>query len=105
MMPANSPGAGTVQEAGERSENWLKRAEDARAKLASARGSKKTQADPGWLARDPSEWRCRKIRNRLTGKVYVVRTVFMTGRVELDKSWMTYASHVWTIRAEFETYS
>src|SRR5207249_3673198 len=105
MMPANPPGAETAQEAVEQSKNFLKRAGDARAKLAISRGSKKTQGSLGWLARDPSEWIGGKIRHRLTGKVYVVRTAFMNGRVELEKSWMTYLSFVWTIRAEFETYS
>lgn len=95
----------TGQEGGVRDEKLLKRVEDARAKLARARGSKRAQAGMGWLARDPSEWVGRKIRNRLSGKVYVIRTVFVNGRVELEKSWMTYLSHVWTIRADFETYS
>ncbi len=105
VMPANSPGDETAQKAGEQAKNFLKRVEEAKAKLASARGSTKSQGGPGWLARDPSEWVGRKIRHRLTGKVYVVRTVFVNGRVELEKSWMTYLSYVWTVRAEYETYS
>ena len=99
------PDEETAAEADERSEIHLTHDKGARAKLASLRGSKRARPDPGWLARDPSEWSGRKIRHRLTGKVYEVRTVFVTGRVELQKSWMTYMSHVWTIRAEFETYS
>jgi len=99
-----SPGE-TAQEAGQRDENCLKRFEEARAKLAKLRGSKRAQMSLGWLAQNPSEWIGRKIRNRATGKVYVVRTVFASGRVEMEKSWMTYSSYVPIIRAEFETYS
>jgi hypothetical protein len=103
IMPVTSAGADAVLEAGERID--LAHDEDARAKLASLRGSKRARPDMGWLARDPSEWSGRKIRHRLTGKVYEIRTVFVTGRVELQKTWMTYMSHVWTVRAEFEPYS
>jgi len=35
----------------------------------------------------------------------VIRNVFPNGRVELEKSWMMYLSFVWTVRAEYETYS
>ena len=105
MEPVASPREEAGLEAGERAEIHMTHGDDARTKLASLRGSKRARPDPGWLARDPSEWTGRKIRHRLTGKVYEVRTVFVTGRVELQKSWMTYMSHVWTIRAEFETYS
>jgi len=105
MLPVDLPEAGTSQEPGERDANWVKRTEEARAKLARLRGSKRAQPSLGWLARDPSEWVGRKIRNSRTGKVYVVREVFVNGRVELEKSWMMYSSYVWTVRAEFETYS
>ena len=104
-MPANLPGAETALEAVEQSKNFLKRAEDAKAKLANARGSKKTNLNQGWLGREPIEWIGRKIRHRLNGKVFVIRNVFPNGRVELEKSWMMYLSFVWTVRAEYETYS
>ena len=105
MMPANPPGAETAQEAIEQSKNFLKRAGAAKAKLANARGSKKTNLNQGWLGREPIEWIGRKIRHRLNGKVFVIRNVFPNGRVELEKSWMMYLSFVWTVRAEYETYS
>jgi hypothetical protein len=57
-----------------------------------------------WLMGDPVTWRGRKIRSRRTGAVYVVRQVYRTGRVELEKSWMTYFSNVENIREEYESY-
>jgi hypothetical protein len=105
MMPVDSPGEETAQEAIEQSKNFLKRAEAAKAKLANARGSKKTNLNLGWLGREPAEWVGKKIRHRLNGKVFLVRTVFPNGRVELEKSWMMYLSFVWTVRAEYETFS
>src|ERR1043166_2510692 len=105
MMPDDSPEEQTTPKAGEQSKNFLKRAEAVKNKLASLRGSRKTNLSLGWLARDPSEWIGRKIRHRLNGKVFVVRNAFPNGRVELEKSWMMYLSFVWTVRAEYETYS
>ena len=105
MMPVDSPGEETPQQSVEQSKNFLKRAEATKAKLANARGSKKTNLNLGWLGREPAEWVGKKIRHRLNGKVFLVRTVFPNGRVELEKSWMMYLSFVWTVRAEYETFS
>ena len=104
-MPVILPEEEAAPKAGEQSKNFLKRAEAVKNKLASLRGSRKTNLNLGWLARDPSEWIGRKIRHRLNGKVFVVRNTFPNGRVELEKSWMMYLSFVWTVRAEYETYS
>src|SRR5258708_10569978 len=71
MTPVTSPGEETAQKAGEKAKNFLKRLEEARVKLAIARGSKKANLCLGWLARDPSEWIGRKIRHPLNGKGFV----------------------------------
>ena len=105
VISVNSPEEEAAPKAAEQSKNFLKRAEAAKAKLANARGSKKTNLNQGWLGREPIEWIGRKIRHRLNGKVFVIRNVFPNGRVELEKSWMMYLSFVWTVRAEYETYS
>ena len=105
VIPVYSPEEEAAPKAAEQSKNFLKRAEAAKAKLANARGSKKTNLNQGWLGREPIEWIGRKIRHRLNGKVFVIRNVFPNGRVELEKSWMMYLSFVWTVRAEYETYS
>jgi hypothetical protein len=57
------------------------------------------------LESDPAQWRGRRIRSRKAGAVYTVRQVYRSGRVELEKSWMGYASDVKTIRDEYETYT
>ena len=77
-MPVILPEEEAAPKAGEQSKNFLKRAEAVKNKLASLRGSRKTNLSLGWLARDPSEWIGRKIRHRLNGKVFVVRTLSRT---------------------------
>ena len=57
-----------------------------------------------WLSGDPFAWRGRKIRHRKTRAIYTVRQVFMSGRVELQKSFMSYLTHVITIQKDYETY-
>jgi len=105
VSPVNSPEEEPAQDLGQGAKDWVKRYEEAQAKLAILRGSKKAPINLGWLARDPSEWEGRKIRHRPTGKVYTIRSVRNNGQVELEKSWMMYWSNTLTIRAEFETYS
>ena len=104
-MPDTLPGEENGPKAADLSKNCLKRAAEAKNKLANARGSKKTNLNLGWLGREPVEWIGKKIRHRLNGKVFVIRNVFPNGRVELEKSWMMYLSFVWTVRAEYETFS
>ncbi len=64
--------------------------------------SSKTRRD--WLRGDPFGWRDRKIRHRKTRVVYTVRQVFKSGRVELQKSFMSYLTNVRTIQKDYETY-
>lgn len=56
-----------------------------------------------WLDDDPITWLRRKVRSRKNGSIYTVRQVFRNGRVELEKSWMTYSSDIQNIRTSFET--
>lgn len=51
---------------------------------------------------DPSQWVGKKVRSRKTGATYVIRQVYKSNRVELEKSWMKYSSDVPAIRAEYE---
>jgi hypothetical protein len=51
---------------------------------------------------DPSQWVGKKVRSKKTGATYVIRQVYKSNRVELEKSWMTYSSDVPAIRAEYE---
>jgi hypothetical protein len=51
---------------------------------------------------DPTQWVGKKVRSKKTGATYVIRQVYKSNRVELEKSWMTYSSDVPAIRAEYE---
>jgi hypothetical protein len=96
---SGSQKAPTVGEIAEDNEAWPRPDDDSKSKHG------RSKPDQTWLARDPFDWVGRKVRNRKTGTVYTVRTVFPNGRVELERSWMSYLSTVRIIRADFETYS
>ncbi len=66
-------------------------------------GMQSAHSSRNWLDNDPSTWPGRKIRNRKTGAVLTIRNVFRNGRVELERSWMTYSSDIHSIRATYET--
>ena len=55
-----------------------------------------------WLAGDPFQWVGKKIRSLKSGATYTIRNVFRNGRVELEKSWMTYSSNIDAIRSGYE---
>lgn len=62
----------------------------------------KTGATRTLPADDPSQWVGKKVRSKKTGTTYVIRQVYKSNRVELEKSWMTYSSDVPAIRADYE---
>ncbi len=65
----------------------------------------KSQRPPdSWLANDPYTWRGRKIRQRTSTSLYLVRQVFVNGRVELERGWTLYSTDVETIRANYDAY-
>lgn len=51
---------------------------------------------------DPSQWVGKKVRSKKTGATFIIRQVYKSNRVELEKSWMTYSSDVPAIRADYE---
>jgi hypothetical protein len=57
-----------------------------------------------WLMTDPQRWIGRRVRSRRKNTVYTVSEVFNTGRVKLERNWMTYLTDVQTVRVEYETY-
>jgi len=60
--------------------------------------------DPrNWLTGDPAKWVGRKVVKRMTGAIYTVRQIFKSGRVQLEKNWMTYLTDVATVRKEYES--
>lgn len=65
---------------------------------------KKQRPADSWLADDPDKWRGRKIRKRASAALYVVRQVFVHGRVELEKGWSIYVTDVETVRADYDAY-
>jgi len=78
---------------------------DRKQRQAKRRYSSPLDGPRTWLMDDPSRWPGRRVRNRRTGTLYLIRQVFKSGRVELEKSWMTYLTNVATVRAEYETYA
>ncbi|TAK91621.1 MAG: hypothetical protein EPO07_19705 [Verrucomicrobia bacterium] len=103
--PSASPSGAYVIEDAEVADVWPRADDDAQSKHARSKKAKAEPASQSWLARDPFEWVGRKIRSKKTGTVFTVRNVFRNGRVELEKSWMTYSYTVEVIREDFETNS
>jgi hypothetical protein len=54
------------------------------------------------LDSDPIDWRGRKVRKLSNRQTYTIKQVFRSGRVELERDWMTYLTDVETIRDEYE---
>jgi hypothetical protein len=69
-----------------------------------ARSERRQHADSNRSlpADDPSQWVGKKVRSKKTGATFVIRQVYKSNRVELEKSWMTYSSDVPAIRADYE---
>lgn len=69
-----------------------------------ARRERKQRTDTAQTlpADDPSQWVGKKVRNKKNGATYIIRQVYKSNRVELEKSWMTYSSDVPAIRADYE---
>ena len=53
---------------------------------------------------DPQEWVGRKVRSRRNFAIYTVSEVFKTGRVKLERNWMTYLTDAETVRRQYETH-
>jgi hypothetical protein len=94
-----------VKVAGEGDDVWPRESDDPQSKEARLKQKKAPQPVQSWLAGDPFGWIGKRVRSRKTGAIFTVRNAYRNGRVELEKSWMTYSYAVETIRAEFETYS
>lgn len=101
--PGGSPTAANSAEDREEIDIWPRPDDEPQSKQARLQQAKSELSGRSWLARDPFEWLGRKIRSKKTGIVFTVRNVFRNGRVELEKSWMTYSYTVEIIRADFET--
>jgi hypothetical protein len=65
-------------------------------------GVKRSAAPRTWLEGDPFNWMGRRVRHLRTSAIYKIRQVFKSGRVEMEKAWMTYSSDVNSIRVNFE---
>jgi hypothetical protein len=55
------------------------------------------------LDTDPLEWRGRRIRKMSNRQTYTVKQVFRSGRVELERDWMTFITDVDTILDQYES--
>jgi len=62
----------------------------------------KTDSTRTLRAEDPRQWVGKKVRNKKTGATYVIRQIYKSNRVELEKSWMTYSSDLPAIRTDYE---
>jgi len=51
---------------------------------------------------DPQEWVGRKVRSRRNFAIYTVSEVFKTGRVKLERNWMTYLTDAQTVRTQYD---
>ncbi len=61
----------------------------------------KSQSHRNWTS-DPSQLVGKRVRSRKSGATFTIRNVFKNGRVELEKSWMTYSSDIRTIDSGYE---
>lgn len=61
----------------------------------------KSQSHRNWTS-DPSQLVGKKVRSRKSGATFTIRNVFKNGRVELEKSWMTYSSDIRAIDSGYE---
>jgi len=60
------------------------------------------QKERNWLMAEPEGWVGRKVRSLRKFGVYTVSEVYKTGRVKLERNWMTYLTDVRTVRSEYE---
>jgi hypothetical protein len=104
-QPGGPPTAANTTEDGEAIDIWPRPEDDPQSIQARSQRAKAELLGQSWLARDPFEWVGRRIRSKKTGTVFTVRNAFRNGRVELERSWMTYSYTVEVIRADFETNS
>lgn len=55
-----------------------------------------------WLMGDPQQWVGRKVRSRRNFAIYTITQVYKTGRVKLERNWMTYLTDAQTVRTQYE---
>jgi hypothetical protein len=66
---------------------------------------KKTQdRQLNWLMSDPQQWVGRKVRSRRNFAVYTITQVYKTGRVKLERNWMTYLMDAQTVRTQYDSH-
>jgi hypothetical protein len=69
-----------------------------------AEQKKKSEIKRNWLMGEPQTWVGRRVRCKRNNAVYTITEIFRTGRVKMERNWMTYLSAVQTVRADYETY-
>jgi hypothetical protein len=96
--------SGNTGTGSEEEDVWPRLGDDPESKHARSKQKKSPQLPQSWLDRDPFEWIGKKVRSRKTAAIFTVRNVYRNGRVDLEKSWMTYSYPVETIRTDFEVH-
>ena len=66
---------------------------------------KQSQHRGNWLMNDPQGWVGRKVRSRRNFAIYSISEVYKTGRVKLERNWMTYLTDAETVRTQYDPLS
>ncbi|HWX19617.1 MAG TPA: hypothetical protein VN578_06895 [Candidatus Binatia bacterium] len=96
----SGPELGTTSEAGGDDKPPLEQPQWEKKK----RGANPRDEKHNWLMTDPQEWVGRKVRSRRNFSVYSVSQVYKTGRVRLERNWMSYLTDAETVRTQYDPY-